>query len=95
MDNPYGMIIKNYQYWYRHIHSNNHFIIAVEEGCLEEFENTASFSREYQARQDCMCDSEHMFDCVANRNTNEYSDSDFDRLVQHFHVCTTYNISNC
>ncbi|XP_014281376.1 neuroendocrine protein 7B2 isoform X1 [Halyomorpha halys] len=59
---------------------------TAEEGCLEEFENTAAFSREYQARQNCMCDSEHMFDCAANRNANEITESDFDRLVQHFHV---------
>lgn len=60
---------------------------TAEEGCLEEFENTAAFSREYQAQQDCMCDSEHMFDCATNRNNNnDMSDSDFDRLVQHFHV---------
>ena len=32
----------------------------AEDGCLEEFENTAAFSREYQAAQDCMCDTEHM-----------------------------------
>nr|CAG4644295.1 EOG090X0DEG [Lepidurus arcticus] len=36
------------------------------DGCLEEFENTAAFSREYQAAQDCMCDTEHMFDCPAS-----------------------------
>ncbi|XP_018329916.1 neuroendocrine protein 7B2 isoform X2 [Agrilus planipennis] len=36
---------------------------SAEHGCLEEFENSASFSRKYQAAQDCMCDSEHMFDC--------------------------------
>ena len=36
-----------------------------EDGCREEFENTASFSRNYQASQDCMCDTEHMFDCPA------------------------------
>jgi len=34
-----------------------------EDGCLEDFENSADFSREYQARQDCMCDEEHMFSC--------------------------------
>lgn len=32
-------------------------------GCTLEFENTAAFSREYQAAQECMCDSEHMFNC--------------------------------
>nr|CAG4646566.1 EOG090X0DEG [Macrothrix elegans] len=39
---------------------------TAEDGCLEEFENTAAFSREYQAAQDCMCDTEHMFDCPAS-----------------------------
>lgn len=29
-----------------------------EDGCLEIFKNTASFSREYQSMQNCMCDSE-------------------------------------
>lgn len=37
--------------------------VTEEQGCLEEFENSASFSREYQASQDCMCDAEHMFEC--------------------------------
>lgn len=36
-----------------------------EQGCTTDFENTASFSREYQAAQECMCDSEHMFECPA------------------------------
>ena len=35
-------------------------LCIAEDGCLEEFENTAAFSREYQAAQDCMCDTEHM-----------------------------------
>jgi len=36
-----------------------------EDGCIEveEFENRAEFSRKYQASQNCMCDSEHMFSC--------------------------------
>lgn len=34
-----------------------------EQGCLMDFENTAGFSRDYQAAQECMCDGEHMFDC--------------------------------
>lgn len=34
-----------------------------EQNCLADFENTAAFSRDYQAAQDCMCDAEHMFDC--------------------------------
>lgn len=39
------------------------FFVLEEQGCTLEFENTAAFSRHYQAQQDCMCDSEHMFDC--------------------------------
>lgn len=34
---------------------------TVADGCLEEFENSAEFSRNYQARQTCICDQEHMF----------------------------------
>lgn len=37
-----------------------------EQGCTTDFENTASFSREYQGSQECMCDTEHMFECPAN-----------------------------
>lgn len=44
---------------------------ASEDGCLEEFENSASFSRDYQSAQDCMCDSEHMFDCPGTTRENE------------------------
>lgn len=39
---------------------------TAEDGCLEEFINSASFSREYQARQQCSCDSEHsLFNCAS------------------------------
>ncbi|KAE9413361.1 hypothetical protein Angca_004580 [Angiostrongylus cantonensis] len=37
---------------------------VAADGCLEEFENTAEFSRNYQAQQHCICDQEHMFNCV-------------------------------
>ena len=33
------------------------------DGCIEDFENTSEFSRRYQASQNCICDTEHMFDC--------------------------------
>ena len=33
------------------------------DGCIENFENTSEFSRRYQASQNCICDTEHMFDC--------------------------------
>ncbi|XP_071533256.1 uncharacterized protein 7B2 isoform X2 [Panulirus ornatus] len=42
-----------------------------ENGCLEEFENTAGFSRDYQAMQDCMCDTEHMFECSDSTHDSE------------------------
>lgn len=41
-----------------------------DQGCLENFENTAIFSREYQAAQDCTCDHEHMFDCAGSQSSN-------------------------
>lgn len=68
---------------------------TAEDGCLEEFENTAAFSRDYQAAQDCMCDSEHMFDCPGATQENEIDalarsiqneglmESTLDRIVQH------------
>ncbi|VDK77988.1 unnamed protein product [Onchocerca ochengi] len=34
---------------------------TAADGCLEEFENSAEFSRNYQASQTCICDQEHMF----------------------------------
>jgi len=37
-----------------------------DDGCLEDFDNTAEFSREYQSRQDCLCDEDHMFTCPPN-----------------------------
>lgn len=62
---------------------------TANDGCLEQFENTAAFSRDYQASQDCMCDSEHMFDCSeheSEQQSNELQDSDLDRLVQQFQI---------
>jgi len=37
--------------------------MTAEDGCLEEFDNTADFSRQYQESQQCMCDEEHMYSC--------------------------------
>jgi hypothetical protein len=34
-----------------------------QDGCIEQFENKADFSQKYQASQNCMCDTEHMFSC--------------------------------
>lgn len=39
---------------------------SARDGCLESFVNSASFSREYQAKQQCSCDNEHsLFNCAA------------------------------
>ncbi|EGT33015.1 CBN-SBT-1 protein [Caenorhabditis brenneri] len=45
-----------------------------EHGCIEEFENSAEFSRNYQAQQHCICDQEHMFNC-AEKEAQDVSDS--------------------
>lgn len=42
-----------------------------EQGCIMDFENSASFSREYQSAQECMCDTEHMFECPANPSQDQ------------------------
>lgn len=44
-----------------------------KQGCTTNFENTAAFSREYQASQECMCDGEHMFDCPGPTDANQPS----------------------
>ncbi|CAG2106599.1 unnamed protein product [Medioppia subpectinata] len=72
-----------------------------EDGCIEEFENTAAFSRDYQASQECMCDTEHMFDCPGNTDENELEtlarsiqnegimDSTLDKLVDNIREDTS------
>lgn len=44
---------------------------SAEDDCLEDFENSASFSRDYQSKQQCMCDQEHMFDCPGSTDESE------------------------
>ena len=46
-------------------------LITEKDGCIEQFENSAAFSRAYQAAQDCMCDNEHMFDCSTRGSENQ------------------------
>lgn len=36
---------------------------TAADGCIEGFENTSEFSRRYQSTQNCICDTEHMFNC--------------------------------
>lgn len=44
---------------------------TAEDGCLEKFINSASFSREYQAKQQCSCDDEHsLFNCGSPTTLN-------------------------
>uniref|UniRef100_A0A6B2EGP4 Neuroendocrine protein 7B2 n=1 Tax=Phlebotomus kandelakii TaxID=1109342 RepID=A0A6B2EGP4_9DIPT len=60
-----------------------------DQGCQQDFENTAAFSREYQAAQECMCDGEHMFDCPGQDQgePNRQMDSDIESfLAQQFHT---------
>lgn len=45
---------------------------TAADSCLEEFENTAEFSRNYQAQQQCFCDEEHMFNCPSKGSQQEY-----------------------
>ncbi|KAK0074689.1 hypothetical protein PV325_007943 [Microctonus aethiopoides] len=61
-----------------------------ENNCLETFENTAAFSRDFQGAQDCMCDTEHMMDCSSNGEniqdgglSSHITNSDFDQIVEH------------
>lgn len=43
---------------------------TADDGCLENFVNSASFSREYQAKQQCSCDNEHsLFNCASPVST--------------------------
>lgn len=43
---------------------------TAEDGCLENFINSASSSREYQAKQQCSCDNEHsLFNCASPIST--------------------------
>lgn len=45
---------------------------TAKDGCLEQFINSASFSREYQAKQQCSCDNEHsLFNCASPVTSGE------------------------
>lgn len=50
-------------------------------GCSVDFENTAAFSREYQAAQECMCDSEHMFNCDSGEGGQGERETDFKQYL--------------
>lgn len=66
-----------------------------ENGCQIDFENTAAFSREYQAAQECMCDGEHMFDCPGPKDsdTGRQINSDLESYLAHqFHSTEHKNL---
>lgn len=44
------------------------------DGCIEVFENTSEFSRRYQSTQNCICDTEHMFNCPSQSSNGEGDD---------------------
>jgi len=45
------------------------------DGCIEGFENTSEFSRRYQSTQNCICDTEHMFNCPSQSSSSDDSQS--------------------
>lgn len=60
-----------------------------KQGCQMDFENTAAFSRDYQAAQECMCDGEHMFDCPGqdqNDGTRQMNSDLESYLARQFHT---------
>jgi hypothetical protein len=71
---------------------------SFEDGCTENFVNTATFSREYQSAQDCMCDAEHMFECPgvnkndlnalaeSIKNQGDIMDSTLDKILEEMHL---------
>jgi hypothetical protein len=44
---------------------------TAADGCIEGFENTSEFSRRYQSTQNCICDTEHMFNCPSQPSTGD------------------------
>ncbi|KAH8359760.1 hypothetical protein KR093_008703 [Drosophila rubida] len=54
--------------------------------CITDFDNTAIYSREFQAAQDCTCDNEHMFDCADQENgvNGEADNSEMNAAVEKF-----------
>lgn len=76
-------------------------MLAGENNCIVNFENTATFSRDYQSAQDCTCDTEHMLDCpVDSVNSNslpsmDIPNSNFNQIVDQFQAvrCTAIDYS--
>merc|ERR1711981_776075 len=66
---------------------------TAEDGCIEMFENRAEFSRNYQASQNCMCDTEHMFSCPDATLSNIYKKEQDDDLA-YFRFPDMENVNN-
>lgn len=52
-----------------------------DQKCQTDFENTSTFSRDYQAAQECMCDNEHMFDCPTKQTGDDLLDPNFTSML--------------
>ncbi|KAJ8681258.1 hypothetical protein QAD02_017045 [Eretmocerus hayati] len=66
---------------------------TAENQCIENFENSAGFSRDYQSSQDCMCDSEHMLQCPNSVDLDSgipITNSDFEQIVERFQENNPY-----
>jgi len=50
---------------------------TAQDGCIEDFENNSEFSQKYQASQNCMCDTEHMFSCPEQMMKQQENDFSF------------------
>merc|ERR1711879_23269 len=69
---------------------------TAEDGCIEveEFDNEAEFSRNYQAAQSCMCDSEHMFTCPEDSSFSQVYSQSQDGGLSLFGLSELDNINN-
>merc|ERR1712165_2356 len=54
---------------------------TAQDGCIEDFENNSEFSQKYQASQNCMCDTEHMFSCPDATLSNIYEKQQEDEMA--------------
>uniref|UniRef100_A0A914E389 Neuroendocrine protein 7B2 n=1 Tax=Acrobeloides nanus TaxID=290746 RepID=A0A914E389_9BILA len=52
-----------------------------KDGCLEEFDNSAEFSRNYQAQQQCLCDQEHMFNFSCPSKDSDAYEQDLEDML--------------
>ena len=58
---------------------------------IKGFENTSEFSRRYQSTQNCICDTEHMFNCP-NQSAGDAAEAPSSHMAEHDDVSYTKNI---